>query len=301
MNVAALWRFPCKSTLGEQLDEVEVTERGVVGDRAYALIGPDDGKVVSAKNPRKWGRVLELSAAYLAPPTPTTTPPIAVGFPDGTIITSDDTAIDDELTRFLGRPVRLTALAPEQRTMEETWPAGVDGLAPESFIAATRIATDDATETVSDIAMGLAAPPGTFFDLATLHLLTTATLERLAKLHPEGDFDVRRYRPNVLVDIGPDGEDAFVENDWVGHAVELGNDGIAMNVTLPTMRCIMTTLAQPTLGLERDPSLLLTIARNNRIEIGGGQWACAGVYGDAVGRGTVRVGDPVTVAAVTRP
>jgi uncharacterized protein YcbX len=239
--------------------------------------------------------VLELEAAFVDEPAAgeTTAPPITVTFPDGTTVRSDDKRVDKALGAFLGRPVHLTSAPSGQPTMEETWPDGVDGLAPDAFIASTRITTDDPTETVSDIAMGLAAPPGTFFDLAALHLMTTATLERLRQLHPDGNFDVRRYRPNVLVDTD---EEGFVENEWVGKTVAFGNgDDTGMKVTLPTMRCIMTTMAQPTLGLDRDPSLLLTIARNNRIEIGGGQWACAGVYGDSIGAGTVKVGDPVTL------
>lgn len=289
MRIASLWRFPCKSMLGGPVDEVELTPMGVRGDRAFALVDPTDGKIVSAKNPRKWGRMLELSAAYVDVDAQT----MAVTFPDGSAVRSDDPGVDDALSEFLGRPVRLTSLAPEQRTMEETWPDGVDGLAPDDFIASTRIATDRPDETVSDIAMGLAAPPGTFFDLASLHLLTTATLAKLQALHPEGNFDVRRYRPNVLVEV--DDEDGFVENDWVGKTLGFGDDAPGMKITLPTMRCIMTTMAQPTLGLERDPSLLLTIARNNRIEILGGQWACAGVYGDVVGEGTVKVGAEVSL------
>jgi uncharacterized protein YcbX len=178
---------------------------------------------------------------------------------------------------------------PAEVTMEETWP-DVEGLAPEAFIASTRIDTGDDAEVVSDIRMAMAAPPGTFFDLAALHLVTTSTLDELARAYPEGAFDVRRYRPNVLVATDGDG---FVENEWVGRHVGLGAGGAAMQVTLPTMRCIMTTMAQS--ELPADAGLLRTIARTNRLEIAGGQWACAGVYGNAAGAGTVRVGDPVTV------
>jgi uncharacterized protein YcbX len=48
--VAELWRFPVKSMKGEQLQEVTVTEQGVLGDRTYALIDAETGKVVSAKS-----------------------------------------------------------------------------------------------------------------------------------------------------------------------------------------------------------------------------------------------------------
>ena len=295
MIVDQLWRFPVKSMLGEQVDALEVTERGVVGDRAYALLDGEDGKVVSAKNPRKWRRVLELSATFVEPPMAgAAVPPVAVTFPDGRVLRSDRAGdgIDRELSAFLGRPVHLTSTAPASVTMEETWP-DVEGLAPDSFIESTRIETDEPGEVVSDITMAMAAPAGTFFDLATLHLVTTSTLRALTAAHPDGAFDVRRYRPNVLVATDVEG---YVENDWSGKVVALGEAGAAMRVSFPTMRCIMTTLAQS--ELPSDPSLLRTIARENRLEIGGGRWACAGVYGDAAGAGRVRVGDPVTLPRV---
>jgi uncharacterized protein YcbX len=294
-TVDQLWRFPVKSMQGESVASVEVTERGVAGDRLWALVDVSDGKVVSAKNPRKWARVLELSAAYVddVGPDGAAPPPVAVTLPDGTVVRSD-VASDDAsgvLSRFLGREVRLTASVPEAPVMEETWPDDVEGLAPASFIESTRIASDDG-DTVSDIRMAMAAPPGTFFDLASLHLLTTSTLASLRAAHPDGDFDVRRYRPNVVVATSGGG---FVENDWVGRSVALGSAGAATEISMATMRCVMTTMAQP--GLVRDVSLLQTIARTNRLSMLGGQWACAGAYGSVAGVGTVRVGDPVSVAA----
>lgn len=291
-HVAELWRFPVKSLLGERLDGCEITDRGVVGDRAYAVVDETDGKVASAKNPRKWSRLLELSAAFVEPPTADgPPPPVEVRFPDGAVHRSGD-GVDEALSRFLERPVRLTAAAPERRTLEEVWP-DIDGLAPSEFIAATRIGTEDG-EAVSDIAMALAAPPGTFFDLAVLHLLTTSTLDALRAAH-DGDFDVRRYRPNVLVESDGDG---FVENDWVGGRLALGSGGAVASVAMATMRCVMTTLPQPAEGLDRDRATLATIARENRIEIPGlGRWACAGVYGGTAAPGAVRVGDTVRLAA----
>ena len=290
-TVDQLWRFPVKSMQGESVPSVELTPSGVAGDRAWALVDPSDGKVVSAKNPRKWGRVLELSAAFVDG----VDGPVAVSTPDGTTVRSDAAGEDASgvLSRFLGRDVVLTpsSSAPAQRTMEETWPDGVEGLAPSAFIESTRIATDDG-DTVSDITMAMAAPPGTFFDLAVLHLLTTSTLASLRAAHPDGDFDVRRYRPNVVVATSGGG---FTENDWVGRTASFGVGGAGMAVTLATMRCVMTTMAQP--GLPRDLSLLQTIARTNRIDMLGGEWACAGVYGNAVGAGVVQVGDTVTLSA----
>ena len=295
-TVDQLWRFPVKSMQGESVPSVELTPSGVAGDRAWALVDPSDGKVVSAKNPRKWGRVLELAASFVDGADG----PVVVTLPDGTSVRSDVAADDASgaLSRFLGRDVVLTpsSAAPANPTLEETWPHEVEGLAPAAFIESTRIPVDEGdTDAVSDIRMAMAAPPGTFFDLAVLHLLTTSTLASLRAAHPDGDFDVRRYRPNVVVATSGGG---FAENAWVGSTVtfgEAGAAGAAMAVTLATMRCVMTTMAQP--GLARDLSLLQTIARTNRVEMLGGGWACAGVYGNASGAGVVRVGDPVAVTA----
>ena len=290
-RVAEVWRFPVKSMLGEQLDRVEITAGGVVGDRSWALVDVEDGKVVSAKNPRKWGRMLEMRASYLdEPQSRGPVREVAVELPDGTVVRSDEPGADEALSAFLGRDVRLTSVAPASTVMEEAWP-DVEGLAPESFIARTRIPTPVPEDVVSDIAMAMAAPAGTFFDLTVLHLLTTSTLDELARRQPEGAWDVRRYRPNVLVETY-DGE-GFVENGWVGRRLSLGR-AAAMQVVLPTMRCIMTTLAQE--DLPRDPSLLRTVAAANRLEIPNlGTWACAGVYGDAAAPGIVSVGDAVRV------
>ena len=295
-KVAQLWRFPVKSMQGESVDAFEVSERGVVGDRAWALIDVADGKVVSAKNPRKWKQVLELSAAFVDEPSASSpTPPVAVTLPDGTSVRSDVTGDDASavLSRFLGRDVELSSVVPSAPKFEETWPAEVEGLGPEDLIVASRVEMDG-PDSVSSLDLAMAAA-GTFFDLARLHLLTTSTLAALSAAHPGGDFDVRRYRPNVLVSE-TDG-DGFIENDWVGRSVSLGSSGTVMQVSFPTMRCVMTTMAQP--GLSRDVSLLQTIARTNRQTIFGGEWACAGVYGDVAGTGVVRVGDDVTVSSTT--
>ena len=134
------------------------------------------------------------------------------------------------------------------------------------------------------------APPGRFYDLAAMHVITESTLRRLQELAPESDFDVRRYRPNVvLADTGS----GFVENDWPGREMTLGDD-VRLSYTFQTMRCVMTTMAQG--DLPDDRNTLRTVARNNRITIEkpevAGKWACAGVYADVAAGGEVSVGHP---------
>ncbi len=290
-TVARMFRYPVKSMLGEELAECRIGPAGLAGDRAYALIDAGDGKVASAKNPRKWGRLLQFGARFVEEPGPDGPPPVVITFPDGSRMGSDDPAIDGALSDALGRPVRLASGAPGERTFEEVWP-DIDGLAPREFVERTRVAREETGEAVSSIQLGMLSPPGTFFDLSVLHLMTTATLDRLAAAAPDADFDVRRYRPNVLV--AEDG-DGFVENGWVGRTMALGA-GVRASVDMATMRCVMTTLAQPGLGADR--RTLRAIAAHNRLDIPGlGQWACAGVYAGVVTPGLLRVGDPVRPVA----
>lgn len=290
MTVGALHRFPVKSMRGESLGACTIGPAGVVGDRAYALVDGEDGRVASAKNPRKWGALLGFRASFVDEPVPgKAAPPARIELPDGTRTRTDAPDVDAVLSKALGREVHLADAPPDAGAFEEVWP-DIDGLAPTEFVESTTVAHEDSGDPVSAIPLGMFAPPGTFFDLSSIHLLTTATLRRLAAAAPEGSFDVRRYRPNVLVDVPGEG---FVENGWVGRRVALGA-AAAVTVTLPTMRCVMTTLAQA--ELPRDRGTLRTIAAENRVEIAGfGTWACAGAYADVAVAGEVRVGDPVAL------
>jgi len=280
--VAALYRFPVKSMLGEQLESVQVTDRGLIGDRAWAVVDRADGKIATGKHPRKWGRLVELAATYVDGPGS----PVAIGFPDGSTVRSDG-PIDAALSAHLERDVTLVNRAEEGQVIEEVWPQ-IDGLAPPDVVEAISGGRRDGGDPVSDIPAASMAPAGTFFDLTTLAVLTTATLRRLTELAPEANFDVRRYRPNVLVEVDGVG---FVENDWVGATLGLGASSRA-RVDLPTMRCVMTTLARD--GLARDRGSLQAIARHNRLEVLGGGWACAGVYASITEPGRLSIGDPVT-------
>jgi uncharacterized protein YcbX len=276
--VVALWRYPVKSMLGEELNAAELTDRGLVGDRAYALVDRETGKVASAKNPRKWGALFDCRAAFAAPPRPgAPPPPVRIELPDGRTVTSGEDDVDGALSALLGRPVTLLAVAPEAPSLEEYWP-DIEGLAHR--------------EAVTDEAIGGGAPPGTFFDASPVHLLTTATLDRLQALYPSGRFEVRRFRPNLVV-AAANGADGFVENAWVGRTVAVG-DEVRLGVTDPCPRCVMTTLPQA--DLPRDVGILRAAADHNRVPVpafGNEPMPSVGAYGAVERGGTVRRGDPI--------
>ena len=289
-TIAELWRYPVKSMGGGSVESVALTGQGVVGDRGYAVVDRSDGRVASAKHPRKWAALLHAEARYVDEPVAGAgLPPVTVTFPDGSSMRSDAPGADATLSRYTARDVALTSRVPEKPTFEEVWPE-IAGLAPAEFIAGTASGRTDRGETISSIGLASAAP-GTFLDVAPLHVLTEATLAELSRLSPGAGYDRRRYRPNLVLRVPGTG---FVENAWVGGALRAG--GVDLPVILATMRCVMTTLAQP--GLAEDRETLRGIARHNRLEIPGlGTWACAGVYAGVSGAGRVAVGDPVGLPA----
>ncbi len=121
-----------------------------------------------------------------------------------------------------------------------------------------------------------------FSILAIVHLLTTGTLNRLGELEPRSRFEPRRFRPNLVVDTGP--QEGFVENQWIGKSLAIGPE-VRIEITGPCPRCVMTTLAQG--DLPKDPAILKSVARHNQGHVG--------VYGSVLHAGTVRVGDAVRV------
>jgi len=220
-TVAELWRYPVKSMLGEQVPASDVTDAGLVGDRAYAVIDPATGKVGSAKHPRSWSALLQCSARYVSPPhADAPLPPVSITLPNGDETGSDDPRVDDRLSGVFGRRVQLTTVAPEGNSYVAVWP-DIEGVLPNDFRAANAIQGSDDDGTLTGLSLALASPPGTFFDVSALHVLTTATLHHLGTLSPESCFAVERYRPNVVVDAAVD---PFAENGWSGAGLRFGHD-----------------------------------------------------------------------------
>ncbi len=260
--VGALWRYPVKSMQGEELNASAIDERGLRGDRAHALLDGTDGKVGSAKNPRKWPALFAFRAAYTEPLAPgAPLPSVVITLPDGTLTRSDSAQRDRLLSAAIGRPVSL-ATAVAKPVLEEYWPT-IDGLPHQ--------------DTVTDEAM----PEGTFFDLAPIHLLTTATLDRLRERYPAGRSEVRRFRPNVVINT-PGDQVGFVEDAWVGRTLALGKE-VRLKIMKRCGRCVMTTLPQS--DLPADLGILRTAVKDNQGHVG--------IYASVLHGGTVHRGDEV--------
>jgi uncharacterized protein len=277
-SVVSLWRYPVKSMMGEELNATDVTQRGLLGDRAYALVDSATEKVANAKNPRKWAKLFDFRAALAEPArTGEKIPPVHVALPDGTIVTSEHSDTNQILSNVLGRQVTLQTREPAQQEVVETtlpnpWTRSYEEYWPDMEDLTYR-------DTITHEAM----PEGTFFDLAVTHILTTATIDRLRELYPQGRFEARRFRPNIVVEPSS-GEEGFIEDEWVGKTLVIG-DEVRIDITEPCPRCVMTTLAQG--DLPKDPGILRTAAQHNQVNVG--------VYGAVRRGGTIGRGDPVRV------
>jgi len=266
-TVAQLWRYPVKSMLGEQVTAAEVTERGVAGDRRWAVLDKETGKIASAKNPRLWRALLACRPTF---------------GPDGSVVLGPDgnPLDDDGLTELLGRPVSLIGTPPPG--------ASLDRSKPDQVLAQGLDADVDADV----VRFGSAAPDGTFFDFAPIHLVTTSTLRNVARLSPRTVVEVERYRPNLVLDTT---EAGFPENAWVGADLRIG-DELILRVVASTPRCAVPTLAHG--DLPRDTFALRVLAEHNRVPAlpGRDPEPCAGVYAQVVMPGWVRTGDHVAFA-----
>lgn len=274
-SIQNIWRYAVKSMGGEELNEALVTDGGLLGDRGYAVIDQANGKVGSAKMPKKWGSLLTLNSAYSAPPRAgAPLPTVQINWPSGDSVISDTDDTDARLSDTVGRPVTLTTVRPETVSLER-----IDPLVAEEIIL-----------DIGEIMM-----EGRFSDYAAIHMLTTSTLAHLSKLSPGIVFDAMRFRPNLIIEAA-DGHSGFVENDWVGRTVAIGKD-VRLRITDPTPRCLIPTQAQHG-GIKKDMKVLPAIVKHNRLPVpilDNEVLPCVGVYGFVIQGGDVRQGDTVRV------
>ncbi|ORB74150.1 MOSC domain-containing protein [Mycobacterium scrofulaceum] len=265
MWVHSLLRYPVKSMLGEAVAAIFVDEHGAEGDRRLALLDADTGHVASAKNARLWRGLLKCTATADAGR-------VSIGLPDGTIVAADDPGIDAELSRLLGRPVRLIAQRPEGATLVRPDPEKLLELGLDAEVGGRILQIAQTT------------PGDAFTDEAPLHAITTATLEHIG-------VEALRYRPNVVI-ATPADFPPYAENDWVGRDFAIGT--ARLRVLTATSRCVVPTLEHG--KLPRAPQALRTPATENRWDTGGhGAQPCAGAYLAVVAAGVIRIGDRVTI------
>lgn len=282
--VSQLWRYPVKSMGGERLQRSRLEVfYGIPGDRGWAVWDEEAGELCSAK---KRPALLHCVARYREEPQGAATPPILIEPGDGRVIAGEDPRAAADLSDVIGHRLRLCARRPPDDLDHYRRARRI-----EDPIAAIRLAAEllpdepvpmDNFDDIAPELFEFATPPGTYFDGYPLHVITTASLAELACRTPGARMDVRRFRPNILVDTGA-GTRGFPELDWCGKELRIGT--ARAQAVAPMIRCAMTTHAQP--GLPKEPAIMRTLVRDAKMNFGIGLKITVA--------GAVGVGDTVEV------
>jgi uncharacterized protein YcbX len=277
-TIRALHRYPVKSMAGESLAAATLGLAGIPGDRAWAVRDAAQGRIRGAK---RYAILMACTARYADPPNATGSSPAEITLPDGTRHGTGSTSIAAALSALVGEPVALSPLVPAEQL--DAYRHGAPDN-PDIEAELRRVFARTPDEPLPDLSafprelMEYQSPPGTHFDAFPLLLVSTSALAALASAQPECNFDVRRFRPNVVLEID---EAGFPEDAWAGKTIRLG--GATLRVEMPCPRCIMTT--HPFADLPKDPRIMRTLVREN-----GGN---LGVYASVITPGEIRVGDEV--------
>lgn len=284
-SIESVWRYPAKSMMGDAFPSLPAGEHGVVGDRAWAVRDEVRGGMRGAK---KIGGLMRLHARYVEEPqSGGSPPPIEVTAPDGQQVRSDDADADEWLSAFLDHQVTLWPLRPKEdldhyrRGAPDTDDVGAEMRAMFGREPDEPLPTFEGIPL--DVLVEYESPPGTYFDAFPIHVVSDRSLATLAALAPESEFDVRRFRPNVLVAVDRDVEGDFPEESWIGKRLEVGD--VALEVTAACPRCVMVT--RDLADLPADRRVLRTIVRHADQNIG--------VYATVVRPGTLQTGAAVIV------
>jgi hypothetical protein len=295
-QVIALWRYPVKSLGGERVEQVDIGPRGVLGDRLWAVRDVERDVTASA---RRIPALLTATARYVAPVTadagPGNAPEVEITFPDGAVVSGADDRVHARLSDLAGREVRLTALPPaddtslHQLSRQEKSDISTAALRKDFGMAEDEKLPDLSMFRMSDLATlaRYSTPPGTFVDLAPVHVLSQTSLATIGA-EVGTDLDARRFRPNIVVTLDNPTDD-LPESNWTGADLTVGN--VAMNVLMPTIRCVVPSRAQPGLDIDRRITKAVAVRAQR----------CLGIYCSVNSDGEVRVGDDIDVRQAGAP
>jgi uncharacterized protein YcbX len=282
-TVAEIWRYPVKSMAGERVTQSAIAARGLHADRMWAVRDVELGAFTTA---RRWPALLQCGARFAEDPEGRPAGPgdvleVIVTFPDKSELSSFDPAIHEQLSKLIGRPARLESLPPLSDKQRYRAPA------PNKADIRRQFAIPDG-EPLPDFSMfplrklaelsRYATPVGSLHDAYPIHIVTRASLRALTERASGARFDVRRFRPNVVIEL--EGSE-FAEFGWCGG--RLLAPRVTFEPNIPTLRCSVPTRPQD--DLAADPGVVRAI--NAHAD------HCLGVYADVARTGILAEGDPL--------
>jgi uncharacterized protein YcbX len=286
----SIYRYPVKSMGGQTLTTTELTANGIPGDRSWAVKEGEGGAIRGGKRSPE---LMNCSTRVISEPSAQqSSPAVEIGLPDGTFIRTDDDQVNARLSALVESPVSLWPLMPADQLEFYQRQAGEPGanIDPETLLREVFARTAD--EPLPDLSQfppelfQYESPPGTYFDAYPLLLLSRNALAQMQQAAPESNFDVRRFRPSLLIDVTAESgspDDAFPEQAWAGKTLKLG--GATLKIEMECPRCIMTIHGFA--DLPRDPSIMRSLVQENAGNLG--------VYATVLEPGAISVGDQLQV------
>lgn len=277
-TLAGIHRYPVKSMLGEQLQTTRLAERGMPGDRAWAIRDELRGAIQGGK---KIPELMSCAARYLEPPddaSPAPAPEITL--PGGERFRANAPDAAERIGQAVGREVTLWPIVPADQLDHYRRAAPDD---PDMLQELRAIFGREPDEPLPDLGrfppelFAYESPPGSYFDAFPLLIVSEQSLASLAAAAPDARIDVRRFRPNLVVSIPS--EETFPEQAWIGRTLRIGDAQLSIAMECP--RCVMTTHGFA--DLPRDPGIMRTLVK----EAGGN----LGVYARVEVAGQVETGD----------
>ena len=293
-----IWRYPVKSMAGETLNECAVGALGISGDRGWAFRDETTREITNGKH---IPLLMQSSARYREEPVNGNIPQVDMTFGDGSTIGSDAPNVNDQISRILGKTVSLWPLQPPTnkahyrraslisrlvgfKVIRNQLPRllrmkAVEAQVREAFSREPGEPLPDLTQVPPEI-LEFTSPLGTYFDAFPIHVLTTSSLAAMAKFNPNATWDVRRFRPNFLIDTDPE-LDGLLEAGWAGRGLRIGS--VELKCEIPTVRCGMTIQAQK--DFPKDPTVLRSIVKDADQTLG--------IYANVSKPGDAKLGDIV--------
>jgi uncharacterized protein YcbX len=280
-RVAEIWRYPVKSMGGERLARSAIATRGLHADRMWAV---RDLELDTFTTARRWRVLLQCSARFVEDPARRSAAPgdvleVIVTFPDGREVSSSDPTIHERLSELIGKPARLESLPPLSEKRRYRTPQATKADLRRQFAVPDGEPLPDFSllpvRKLAELAR-YATPVGALYDAYPIHLLTRASLRALAEHSPGARFDVRRFRPNVLIDV--DGAE-LTEFGWCGGRLRAPH--VSFDAEIPALRCSVPAREQG--GLPADPEVLRAVKAHAD--------NCLGVYANVAQAGALAEGD----------
>lgn len=301
-TVNQIWRYAVKSMAGERLESTTVEKMGIPADRGWAVRDESTGETTNGK---RIPLLMQTEARYRESPSDGAIPHVVMRFPNGVELASDADDVNERLSELLGKRVSLWPRRPATdlefyRRKSKIARAFAKLARVPGFRAAIPVLTSfgkanadlreafsrEPGEPVPDLSnlpaeiFEFTSPLGTYFDAFPIHLLTTSSIEAMKRINPAATWDVRRFRPNFLIETDVEG---LIESNWSGKTLRLGN--VELRCEIPCVRCGMTMQAQK--EFPKDPSILRSIVKDANQNFGS--------YANVTKPGEVRVGDVVEV------